>query len=290
MHDMSTTSAHQLGIEGYLHELTPAIHNGYMHGFPESSRTPWSGGGGIVWSTGLAYSLNAVDDLWQGQRLTSWVDFWDVDRFPGQRGMLSRLVAEHLFFAQFALDPEVLDSPGSRLAMAELTPEQVDESFSKLESIKPHIDTWMHSARDCPDMLLSGELTMCTTWKRTVWNAQQRDDVESIHYCYECGHVNQTEAFAIPKDAPNKTLAELFIAWTGYPQINVRMSNYIPYGPLNANALPLLQQTLSAERIAALPTSPEALKRAVLIDEGWLASVKESLDERFQGFQAERNY
>ena len=137
VHDLSTTSANQLGIEGYLHELTPAIHNGYLHGFPEVARTPWSGGGGIVWSTSLAYSLNAVDGLWEGQRPTSWVDFWDVDRFPGQRGMLSRLFAEHLFFAQFALDPEVLDSPGSRLAIARLTPEQVDESFAKLESIKP---------------------------------------------------------------------------------------------------------------------------------------------------------
>ena len=76
--DVSTRSANQLGIEGDLEELTPAIHNGYLSGFPEIARTPWSGGGGIIRSTGLAYNLNAIDDLWGGQRPTSWADFWDV--------------------------------------------------------------------------------------------------------------------------------------------------------------------------------------------------------------------
>ena len=86
------------------------------------------------------------------------------------------------------------------------------------------------------------------------------------------------------RDAPNKTLAELFIAWTGHPHINVRMSNYIPYGPLNTNALPLLPQTLSAERIDALPTSPHALQSAVLLDEKWLAENREFLEERWEKF------
>ena len=285
VHDVSTRSANQLGIEGDLEELTPAIHNGYLSGFPEIARTPWSGGGGIIWSTGLAYNLNAIDDLWGGQRPKSWADFWDVERFPARRGILSSLQNEMLYFAQFALDPEVLDSPESRLALAKLTPEQVDESFSKLENIKPHIDAWMQSGRDCPDMLLSGELDMCTTWNNRVWNAQQQEDVESIHYCYECGHVNQTDIFAIPKNVPNKTLAELFIAWTGHPHINVRMSNYLPYGPLNTNALPLLQHTLSAERIDALPTSTHALQSAVLLDEKWLAENREFLEERWEKFR-----
>lgn len=281
--DLETDDAIIRGLAGQFKELRPSVHNGYLHGFPESVRNPWSGGGGVVASVGLAYSLNAVDELWKGKRPSSWADFWDVDRFPGPRGMVAGLGAEHLLFAQFALYPDVLDSPNSRLAIASLTPEQMDESFSKLESLSPHIDAWLR-AGDCTEMLLNGELVMCTAFQRRVWNGQKQHDAESIHYCYECGHVNRSSVFAIPKDAPTRTLAELFIAWTGHPQINVRISNYIPYGPLNTNSLPLLEQTLSAERLAALPTSPEALRRAVLLDDGWHASVIHSLNERFREF------
>ena len=286
--DVSTRSANHLGIEGDLEELTPAIHNGYLSGFPEVARTPWSGGGGTIWSTGLAYNLNAIDDLWGGQRPTSWADFWDVERFPGRRGMFDR-IHESIFFAQFALNPGLLNESESRLAIARLTDQQVNQSFEKMEEIKPHIDEWIWGW-ECIRMLLGSELDICTTWSNRIWDAQQEMGGESFYYCYECGHVNQTDVFAIPKCAPNKTLAELFIAWTGHPHINVRMSNYIPYGPLNTNALLLLQHTLSAESIAALPTSPQALERAVLIDEKWLASVEDTLIKRFEDFLADVNH
>ena len=120
MYDVSTRSANHLGIEGDLEELTSAIHNGYLSGFPEVARTPWSGGGGTIWSTGLAYNLNAIDDSWGGQRPTNWADFWDVERFPGRRGMFGR-IHESIFFAQFALNPDLLNESESRLAIARLT-------------------------------------------------------------------------------------------------------------------------------------------------------------------------
>ena len=271
VYSASTKSAQLAGISRNLVELTPAIHNGYLAGYPEVTRTPWSGGGGTIWSTGLAYNLNAIDVLWGGQRPTSWADFWDVERFPGKRGMFDA-PQESIFFAQFALNTDLLNESESRLAIARLTDQQVNQSFEKMEEIKPHIDEWIWGW-ECIRMLLGSELDICTTWSHRIWDAQQEMGGELLYYCYECGHVNQTDVFAIPLSAPNKTLAELFIAWTGHPHINVRLSNYIPDGPLNTNALPLLQHTPSAESIAALPTSPQAPERAVLIDEKWLASV-----------------
>ncbi len=85
VYSTSTKFAQQASSRESLQELTPAIHNGYLSGFPEITRTPWTGGGGAIWSTGIAYNLNAIDGLWRGDRPTSWGDFWDANRFPGKR-------------------------------------------------------------------------------------------------------------------------------------------------------------------------------------------------------------
>ncbi len=203
--------------------------------------------------------------------------------------MLTNFWAPNLLLAQFALDPEVLETAQSRMAISRLTLEQVEESFSKLEELSSLMEAWLHSAYDCTDMLLSGELDICTTWHHAVFHAQQKEGGESLHSCYECGHINQTDVFAIPRDAPNKPLAELFIAWTGHPHINSRISSYLPYGPINFDALSLLQPGPSSEVMSTLPTSAHALEKAVLLDERWLASVEDDLQEKFEEFLADVN-
>ncbi len=204
---------HQHGNKGDIEELNPAIHNGYILGFPEVARNSWSGGGGIVYSTGLAYNLGAIDDLWDGQKPSSWADFWNIDRFPGNRSLDLRSGGdEALFFAQFALNPDILATPESRQAYASLGEEQIDQSFAKLEEISTDIDIWQNTVDECPKMLISGELDICATWNHRIWNAQQEVVGESIHYCYECGHIIQTSVFTIPQGIYDKELAELFIA------------------------------------------------------------------------------
>ena len=281
--DSGVRAVHQLGSTGDLEELTPAIHNRYLPFFPQVAVTPWSGGGGIFWSTGLAYRKDKVDELWGGVAPTDWTAFWDTEAFPGIRWM-GRRVNENIFFAHFARTPEVLDTVEGRTSIARLTPEQVDQSFAMLEEIRPHIQFWWTSGTDCPRALLTDEVDMCTAWNGRIWNAQQEYGGDNIHYCYECGHLNQTDVFYIPKGSPNKTLAELFIAWTGYPEINVEISNYIPYGPLNTHALPLTAGRVHPNIIAALPTSPMALERGVIVDEVWLGTNINSLAERMERF------
>jgi putative spermidine/putrescine transport system substrate-binding protein len=284
--DSGTRAVYQLGPTGDLEELTPAIHNGYLlDGFPEVAITPWSGGGGILWSTGLAYNKNAIDTLWDGKKPGSWVDFWDVEGFPGRRGMGTR-VNENIFFAQFAAHPEILSDTAAKLAIAKLTDAQVDESFEWLEKIKPDITVWWTGGTDCPQLLLSGELDMCTAWNGRIWNAQQEEGGDVLEYCYECGHLNQTDVFYIPLGSPNKELAELFIAWTAKPEINVEVSNYITYGPMTVQAMGLLSDHVPQEIIDALPTSPKALESVVIVDEVWLGTNLDWLAERMQGFLA----
>ena len=285
--DSGTRAVYQLGPTGDLEELTPAIHNRYLPFFPQVAVTPWSGGGGVLWSTGLAYQKDKVDELWGGVAPSDWTAFWNVDEFPGTRWM-GRRVNENIFFAHFNRTPEILDTVDGRNAIAKLTPEQVDQSFEELEKIKPHIQFWWTGGTDCPQALITDQADMCTAWNGRIWNAQQEEGGDNLHYCFECGHLNQTDVFYIPKGSPNKTLAELFISWTAEPHINVEMIKYITYGPLNLQALPLVNTDVVDQlTIDNLPTSPTALEKAVVVDEVWLGTNLDDLAERMEAFLAD---
>ena len=285
--DSGTRAVYQLGPTGDLEELTPAIHNRYLPFFPQVAVTPWSGGGGVLWSTGLAYQIDKVDELWGGVAPTNWEALWDTENFPGTRWM-GRRVNENIFFAHFRRTPEILETVEGRNAIAKLTPEQVDQSFEELEKIKNDIQFWWTGGTDCPQALITDQADMCTAWNGRIWNAQQEEGGDNLHYCFECGHLNQTDVFYIPKGSPNKTLAELFISWTAEPHINVEMIKYITYGPLNLQALPLVNTDVVDQlTIDNLPTSPSALEKAVVVDEVWLGTNLDSLAERMEEFLAD---
>ena len=283
--DSGFRAIYRLGSEGYLEEFTPAIHNRYIPYFPEVTVNPWSGGGGVVWSTGLTYRKSDIDELWGGKKPEDWTAFWDTQTFPGRRWM-SRRVHENIFFAQFARMPENLNTFEDRAAIASLTAEQVDQSFDMLQEIKPHIRFWWTSGTDCPLGLLNNEVDMCTASNVGIRDAQLQHGGDNIHYCFECGHLNQADAFFIPKGSPKKMLAELFISWTAEPDINVNMANYITYGPLNLQALPLLYERVAPDIVANLPTSADAIQSAVFVDEKWLGDNLGSLTDRMQDLLA----
>ena len=278
-----TIGVHALGPEGTLEEFNPGIHNGYLQHYPEVTRTAWSGGGGVYWSTGLAYSLESFPDA-SGPK--NWADFWDIEKFPGRRGIGDR-PQENMFFAYLAAYPEVLDSTDSKIAHSKLTDAQIDEAFAKLEDLKPDITVFWSSGSDCPQLLISGELDMCTAWNGRIADAQQGEGGESLYYCWECGHLLQGSVFFIPKGSPNAELAQLYIAWTGFAENNVRIANYISYGPINQQAVALLESEVGADRIANLPTSPQAVVRSLVLDEKWLGENTDRLVERYQAYLQE---
>ena len=280
--DFGTRWVYTLGIPGHLEELDPAIHNGYTQAYPEVTQTPWSGGAGVLWSTGLAYSLDAYPDH-QGAP-TNWVDFWDVDGVSGLRSMGDR-PNENVIFAQMALYPEKMESVEGRASISSLDDAQLDESFTHLRVIKDHLVNWWHTGTDCPQGLIAGDYDTCTAWNGRIWNAQQEDENSPLYYCYECGHINQTGVYSIVNGSENKDLAELYLAWMGFPENAVEVSNYITYGPLHPDAVALAPSVLDAAIVDALPTSPIALEKVIIMDEFWLGTnlnEGQMMIERFQ--------
>lgn len=61
--------------------------------------------------------------------------------------------------------------------------------------------------------------------------------------------------------------AQLFLAWVAFPEIQVQLSKYISFGPINLKALPLLGGPEFDHVREYLPTSPANIPYAIIHDE-----------------------
>lgn len=85
--DYGGQAAWQAAANGYLEELDFSIID--TRDFLEGGKSPYFGGGGITWSNVMAYSLESVDDKWDGRHPQTMADVFDWDKFPGERSLAS---------------------------------------------------------------------------------------------------------------------------------------------------------------------------------------------------------
>ena len=113
------------------------------------------GVGAVYWSTVYAYNSENIP----GEKPATMADFFDLDRFPGRRGM-RRVPQVNLEFALIA-DGVPLDEVYSVLD----TPEGLNRAFRKLDTIKDVVIWWEAGAQP-PQMLADGEVVMSTALQR----------------------------------------------------------------------------------------------------------------------------
>ena len=119
----------------------------------------------IFYSTVYAYNDKHIE----GEKPATMADFFDLERFPGRRGM-RRSPLVNLEFALIG-DGVPLDEVYATLD----TPEGVDRAFRKLDTIKEHI-VWWEAGAQPPQMLADGEVVMTTAYNGRIFNAQVLED------------------------------------------------------------------------------------------------------------------
>ncbi len=276
----------QLGSSGHAAELDYSVIDLRDH-FPDlvEAGKPYIAGGGDIFSTVVAYSTESYPD--SGPQPTTMADFFDLDKFPGKRGMWEFWqINPHL--AYMAQNPQVFEDPGALASLSSLTDAQMEEAWSYLDDFVSRagsdFTTWA-SGSDCPALLIAGELDMCTTWNGRIYDAVVADDAP-INICWECGHVMDADYYFVPNglkeaDAERWEMAQLFLAWMSFPDVNARESLYIPYGPVNQKALPLLEGSEWDHIRDALPTAPDNARYGVFLDSSWAGATADAAQERW---------
>jgi putative spermidine/putrescine transport system substrate-binding protein len=228
----------------------------------------------IVWSTIVAYDKSVLPD-----GPTSIADFFDLEKFPGKRGI--RKGPKPILEMALMGDGVPADQVYEILS----TEEGVDRAFAKLDSIKNDV-LWWESGAQPPQMLADGEVVMTVAYNGRLFNAIATEN-KPFEIVWD-GQVWDLDLWVIPKGAPNKEAALKFIAFSTDTQRLADQASWISYGPARKSSVALIGNHAEAgfDMVPHMPTSPENFKTALQNDFEFWADHQDELDERFNAWLA----
>lgn len=223
------------------------------------------GVGTFVWSTVLAYDADSLDTA-----PTSWEDFWNVEEFPGTRGL--RRGAKYTL--EFALMADGV--PADEVYDVLMTDEGVDRAFAMLDELKDHIQ-WWEAGSQPPQWLVAGDVVMTSSYNGRIAAAQEEGNNLEIVWN---GSLYDLDYWAIVSGSDYVDEAYQFIEFASQPENQAVYSSEIPYGPVHMDAI----EQLDEEQAQRMPTHADNLEGALAIDTGFWVDYGEQLEQRFNAW------
>ena len=228
------------------------------------------GVGLLFYSTVYAYNSERIS----GPPPQTIDDFFDLERFPGRRGM-RRSPAVNLEFALLA-DGVAVDEVYAVLD----TEAGVERAFRKLDTIKDQV-VWWEAGAQPPQMLADGEVLMTTAYNGRIFNAQVSENQPFV--IVWDGQVLDFGQLAVLAGTPRLAEAMQFLEFASRPSSMARVGRYIAYSPArkSAEALVTTHFETGAAMRPHMPNTPEHTQRAVYSDWAWWSDNGDELNERF---------
>lgn len=171
-----------------------------------------------VFANVMAYRTDAFG----GKTPENWKDFFDVQKFPGKRG-LRQFSGGGIF--EYALLGDGVDPK-------DLYPLDIERAIAKLDSIKSHIVWWTSGAQSA-QLIADKEVVLCHMWNGRVYDIQQNNTPVEIQWNQ---HFAQADYLTIPKGAADVAACKKLISYILDSKNNARLTDYLPYGPTNTKA------------------------------------------------------
>ena len=261
--------------EGLLEEIDWAIlppapdGTPAMEDFYEAALTDCAVGS-IVWTTAIAYDQSRLSPP-----PSTIHDFFDLKKFPGQRGM-RKIPKVNL---EMALVADGV--PPGQVYEVLSTSEGVDRAFARLDSIKEHVIWWEVGAQP-PQLLADGEVVMSTAFNGRVFNAFAAEGQPFVMMWD--AQVLAIDNWVIVKGSPNQDLALDFLAFAALPRNMAVQASWISYAPVRRSASELIgtyHANPELDMRPHMPTWPDNMKTAVWNDKEFWADRVDELNERF---------
>ena len=233
------------------------------------------GAGQLIAATVTAYNKESFAD----EQPSTIADFFDLERFPGRRG-LRRIAKINLEFALMA-DGVPIEEVYDVLD----TPEGIDRAFAKLDTIKDEV-VWWEAGAQPPQLLADQEVAMTSAYNGRIFNAQVLEEQPFV--VVWDGQVQYAGGFGIVSGTRNLEAAQKLLHYASRPEVMVRISHYISYSPTRYSAMPLVDKHLeTGENMGPhMPTSPENSARVLHYDWDWWANNGDEISERFAAWLA----
>lgn len=244
-------SAARAAAEGLLEELDYDMID--VSTFYPTLKTPYCVGGD-VFSTVYAWNTDTYGDM--GPQ--SWADFWDTEKFPGKRAYRAKVAG--------ALEPALMaDGVAPEDVYSVLDSEEgIERAIDKIRELKDDIDVFWSSGAQHAQLMKDGEVDMTTGWNGRFDNASK--DGAKVAYGFNQALLDY-DCFAIPKGAPNKETAMMFLAEISKAEYQANLPEYITYGPTNKAAYDLGKIDKAVAQ--SLPSHPDNAAMQLPVDIEW---------------------
>lgn len=228
-----------------------------------------------VWATVFAYDDSRFPDA----KPTTIADFFDLEKFPGKRGIRkgAKTTLEMALMADGVPAADVYE-------MLE-TPEGIDRAFAKLDTIKSEV-VWWEAGAQPPQLLADGEVVMSTVYNGRIFAAAMNENKPFVTVWD--GMQYEFEVYAIPKGAPDLDDAMEFMSWSTETQNLANLTKYISYGPTRKStaAVKKTWEDGTTDMEAHLPTSPQNMTNSLETSFEFWVDYDSELNERFNAWLA----
>jgi putative spermidine/putrescine transport system substrate-binding protein len=193
----------------------------------------------------------------------SWMDFWNVKKFPGNRCLFNR---------PFTCLAWALLADG--VPKDKLYPMDLDRAFKKMDEIKPHIKVWWTQGSQSQQLIRDSEVDMIGMWSaRAATLIAQGVPLEMVWN----GAENFTSLWFLPRGTPKADLAWRFADFAAQAEQQAAFTKLLPYGPTNPKAVALVPEA----RMRLTPSWPTNLDVSFQHDAAWLAPRLGKIRERW---------
>jgi putative spermidine/putrescine transport system substrate-binding protein len=246
------------GLEANAESLEPIDYSvvnkdEFLPGFAEKYRV-----GSDVEATVMTYD---TEDF-EGATPEGYEDFFNLEKFPGKRAVWK--------YAAGGIIEAALLASGEK--PSELYPLDLERAFREMDKIKSEIVWWTEGAQ-AQQLISSGETPMGLIWNGRAVAAEEAGAPVAIQWNE---WTTQNGWWVIPKGAKNAKVAQEMIAFATSPEQQAALTELLPYGPTNKNALPMVSSKFKEN----LPTSH--LEGRVTIDSKWWSEHYEEVEKAFQ--------
>lgn len=213
--------------------------------------------GSYYWGWALTYRTDVFKE-----KPKDWKDFWDLEKFPGQRTLPNRPWA-NLEASMMALGKDKQN----------VYPIDFNAGFDKIKEITPHVTKFWDAGAEGIQLLADKEAVMGLVF--TVQAISKKNQGVPVDVVWDNG-IYSMDNWVIPKGKMSENALK-FIQFVSQAQQQADITNYVPYGPINKDSFGLIDD----EKEKDLITYPDNISKMIRYDSEWWAPQRDQLTEQW---------
>lgn len=213
----------------------------------------------VYWGTVLAYDAT----LFKTNPPEDWADFWDIEKFPGDRALYDDPRA----MLEFALLADGISKD-------KLYPLDIDRAFNKLNEIRPYIRVFWTDGTQPLQLLLTNAVALSPAWNGRIYASNQAEG--KVGYTWN-GAALELDYWVVPNQCKNIEVASRFINYASSPYAMAQQAELVGYGPVNKAAL----NFVSEKNRSKLPTYLANWDNSFVVNAEWWSENEETVRSRW---------